>query len=34
VSLHPDVTKLLLAAGLEPEDTERVVRGALDEDIR
>jgi nicotinate-nucleotide pyrophosphorylase (carboxylating) len=34
VSLHPDVTKLLLAAGLEPEDTERVVRGALDEDFR
>jgi nicotinate-nucleotide pyrophosphorylase (carboxylating) len=34
VSLHPDVTKGLLAAGLEPEDTERVVRGALDEDFR
>jgi nicotinate-nucleotide pyrophosphorylase (carboxylating) len=34
VSMHPDVAKLLLAAGLEPEDTERVVRGALDEDFR
>jgi nicotinate-nucleotide pyrophosphorylase (carboxylating) len=34
VSLHPDVTKGLVAAGLEPEDTERVVRGALDEDFR
>jgi nicotinate-nucleotide pyrophosphorylase (carboxylating) len=34
VSLHPDVAKRLLAAGLEPEDTERVVRGALDEDFR
>jgi nicotinate-nucleotide pyrophosphorylase (carboxylating) len=34
VSLHPDVTKGLVAAGLEPEDTERVVRAALDEDFR
>jgi nicotinate-nucleotide pyrophosphorylase (carboxylating) len=34
MSLHPDVTKGLLAAGLEPEDTERVVRNALDEDFR
>jgi nicotinate-nucleotide pyrophosphorylase (carboxylating) len=34
VSLHPDVTKRLLAAGLEPDDTERVARGALDEDFR
>jgi nicotinate-nucleotide pyrophosphorylase (carboxylating) len=34
VSLHPDVTKRLVAAGLEPEDTERVVRAALDEDFR
>jgi nicotinate-nucleotide pyrophosphorylase (carboxylating) len=34
VSLHPDVAKRLLAAGLEPRDTERVVRGALDEDFR
>ena len=28
------VTGRLLAAGLDPEDTERVVRGALDEDLR
>ena len=34
MSLHPDVTKRLLAAGLEPEDTERVARGALNEDFR
>jgi nicotinate-nucleotide pyrophosphorylase (carboxylating) len=28
------VTERLLAAGLDPEDTQRVVRGALDEDLR
>jgi nicotinate-nucleotide pyrophosphorylase (carboxylating) len=34
VTLHPSVTERLLAAGLDPGDTERVVRGALDEDFR
>jgi nicotinate-nucleotide pyrophosphorylase (carboxylating) len=34
VTLHPDVTKGLLAAGLDPDDTERVVRAALHEDFR
>jgi nicotinate-nucleotide pyrophosphorylase (carboxylating) len=34
VSLHPLVAGKLLAAGLDPDDTERVVRGALDEDFR
>jgi len=34
VSLHAAVTGRLLAAGLDPADTERAVRGALDEDFR
>jgi nicotinate-nucleotide pyrophosphorylase (carboxylating) len=34
VTLHPKVTESLLAAGLDPDDTERVVRGALHEDFR
>ena len=34
MSLSAMVTERLLAAGLDPEDTERVVRGALDEDLR
>jgi nicotinate-nucleotide pyrophosphorylase (carboxylating) len=34
VSLHPTVAGKLLSAGLDPDDTERVVRGALDEDFR
>jgi nicotinate-nucleotide pyrophosphorylase (carboxylating) len=34
MSLHPLVTEGLLAAGLDPGDTERVVRAALDEDFR
>jgi nicotinate-nucleotide pyrophosphorylase (carboxylating) len=34
VTLHPRVTERLLAAGLDPDDTERVVRGALHEDFR
>jgi nicotinate-nucleotide pyrophosphorylase (carboxylating) len=34
MSLHPSVTERLLAAGLDPGDTERAVRGALDEDFR
>jgi nicotinate-nucleotide pyrophosphorylase (carboxylating) len=34
VTLHPEVTERLRAAGLEPEATERVVRGALEEDFR
>ncbi|MGD0376674.1 MAG: carboxylating nicotinate-nucleotide diphosphorylase [Streptosporangiaceae bacterium] len=34
MTLHPTVVNRLLAAGIEPEDTERVVRGALDEDFR
>jgi nicotinate-nucleotide pyrophosphorylase (carboxylating) len=32
--LHPSVTERLLAAGLDPGDTERAVRTALDEDFR
>jgi nicotinate-nucleotide pyrophosphorylase (carboxylating) len=31
---HPSVTDRLLAAGLDPGDTERAVRAALDEDFR
>jgi nicotinate-nucleotide pyrophosphorylase (carboxylating) len=34
VSLHRTVAERLLAAGLDPDDTERTVRGALDEDFR
>ena len=34
MTLHPSVTQELKAAGLEPEDTERAVRAALDEDLR
>jgi nicotinate-nucleotide pyrophosphorylase (carboxylating) len=34
VSLHAAVTDRLLAAGLDPDDTEQTVRGALDEDFR
>ena len=34
MTLHAMVTEQLLAAGLDPEDTERAVRGALDEDLR
>jgi nicotinate-nucleotide pyrophosphorylase (carboxylating) len=34
VSLHWTVAGKLLAAGLDPRDTERAVRGALDEDFR
>jgi nicotinate-nucleotide pyrophosphorylase (carboxylating) len=34
MSLHPTVTEQLLAAGLDPADTEQAVRGALAEDLR
>jgi nicotinate-nucleotide pyrophosphorylase (carboxylating) len=34
MTLHPLVTEKLLAAGLDPGDTERAVRGALAEDFR
>ena len=34
MTLHPSVTERLLAAGLDPGDTERAVRAALDEDFR
>jgi len=34
MTLNTVVTGRLLAAGLDPDDTERVVRGALDEDLR
>jgi nicotinate-nucleotide pyrophosphorylase (carboxylating) len=34
MSLHAEVIERLRAAGLEPDATERVVRGALDEDFR
>ena len=34
MTLHTSVTERLLAAGLEPDDTEPVVRGALQEDFR
>jgi nicotinate-nucleotide pyrophosphorylase (carboxylating) len=33
MTLHPSVTQELEAAGLEPGDTERAVRAALDEDL-
>ena len=34
MTLNATTSGRLLAAGLDPEDTERVVRGALDEDLR
>jgi nicotinate-nucleotide pyrophosphorylase (carboxylating) len=34
MTLNAMISERLLAAGLDPEDTERVVRGALDEDLR
>jgi nicotinate-nucleotide pyrophosphorylase (carboxylating) len=34
MTMHPMVEKQLLAAGLDPDDTERAVRGALAEDLR
>jgi nicotinate-nucleotide pyrophosphorylase (carboxylating) len=34
MTMHPVVEKQLLAAGLDPGDTERAVRGALAEDLR
>jgi nicotinate-nucleotide pyrophosphorylase (carboxylating) len=34
MTLRPSVTERLLAAGLDPGDTERAVRTALDEDFR
>jgi nicotinate-nucleotide pyrophosphorylase (carboxylating) len=34
MTLNAMVAERLLAAGLDPEDTERAVRGALDEDLR
>ncbi len=34
MTLHPSVTERLLAAGLDPSDTERAARAALDEDFR
>jgi nicotinate-nucleotide pyrophosphorylase (carboxylating) len=34
MTLHPEVTEKLLAAGLDPADIERAVRCALDEDFR
>lgn len=34
MTLHATVAGRLLAAGLDPEDAERAVRGALDEDLR
>ncbi len=34
MKMHPKVVEALLAVGLEPDDTERVVRGALHEDFR
>jgi nicotinate-nucleotide pyrophosphorylase (carboxylating) len=34
MTLNPPVTEALLAAGLDPGDTERVVRTALEEDFR
>ena len=34
MTLDPKVAERLLAAGLDPEDTERAVRGALDEDLK
>ena len=34
MTLNATVSARLLAAGLDPDDTERVVRGALEEDLR
>jgi len=34
MTLNAMIAERLLAAGLDPEDTERVIRGALDEDLR
>jgi nicotinate-nucleotide pyrophosphorylase (carboxylating) len=34
MTLNAMTSERLLAAGLDPEDTERVIRGALDEDLR
>jgi nicotinate-nucleotide pyrophosphorylase (carboxylating) len=34
MTLRPEVTEKLTAAGLDPADTERVVRCALEEDLR
>jgi len=34
VTLNAMISARLIAAGLDPEDTERIVRGALDEDLR
>jgi nicotinate-nucleotide pyrophosphorylase (carboxylating) len=34
MTLNAMISERLLAVGLDPEDTERVVRGALDEDLR
>jgi nicotinate-nucleotide pyrophosphorylase (carboxylating) len=34
MTLHRPVAEGLIAAGLDPDDSERVVRGALDEDFR
>jgi nicotinate-nucleotide pyrophosphorylase (carboxylating) len=34
MTLNATTSARLLAAGLDPEDTERVVRRALDEDLR
>jgi nicotinate-nucleotide pyrophosphorylase (carboxylating) len=34
MTLHRAVAEKLIASGLDPDDTERVVRGALDEDFR
>jgi nicotinate-nucleotide pyrophosphorylase (carboxylating) len=34
MTLHRPVAEQLRAAGLDPDDTERVIRGALDEDFR
>ena len=34
MTLNALVAGRLLAAGLDPDDTERVIRGALDEDLR
>ena len=34
MTLHPEVNDRLVAAGLDPGDTERAVRGALAEDLR
>ena len=34
MTLNAMISERLLTVGLDPEDTERVVRGALDEDLR